>query len=486
MTTKENPDRRESIEVSREQLITTDAVSTELDEDGLPLIQTAEEFLATPLPCTQEEVDAEDAEEDYFSPEQWDAYRNQVVRNWNEKDRRKIAYADALLAAAEKYKDKIGGKEKWWLKAQETKGLLEYPSIGSAANDEHPEFVLDEPDQIIKGVLHAGCKLVLGGPSKSYKTWNLTALGFAVATGAKWMNHFECAQRKVLYLNYELAPFVFQQRRTTIREAMGLTTEQVRNFHFWELKAHAGDIADFLPHLMTTVETGNYGLVIIDPIYKIYGDRDENKASDVGAIVNALDQVCTATGAAIAFGAHFPKGDMSARKAMDRIAGSGVFSRDPEVILTISDVNPPKMPDDPADLSPEDSLKIERISTGHFREVELALRNFESPPPLIIEWDFPLFNVSDVLEPENIKRIKQMVKTAKQDKKSLKQIDAVLDWFRDNPVPVTREDIMAGTEIRNKTTLASITTQLEAAGFIERENQRSPWKLTGKQGPFSE
>jgi hypothetical protein len=486
MTTKENPDRGESIEACGEQQINTAACQLELDEDGLPPFQSLSEFLSNPLPCTREEVDAEDAEEDSFSPEEWDACRDQVVRNWNEKDRRKIAYADAVLAAAEKYKDKIGGKEKWWLKAQETKGLLEYPSIGCAANDEHPEFVLDEPDQIIKGVLHAGCKLVLGGPSKSYKTWNLTALGFAVATGAKWMNHFECAQRKVLYLNYELAPFVFQQRRTTIREAMGLTTEQVRNFHFWELKGYAGDIADFLPHLMTTVESGNYGLVIIDPIYKIYGDRDENKASDVGAIVNALDQVCTATGAAIAFGAHFPKGDMSARKAMDRIAGSGVFSRDPEVILTISDVNAPKMPDNPADLSIEDSQKIERISTGHFREVELALRNFESPRPLIIEWAFPLFNVSDALEPESIKRIKQMVKTAKQDRKSLDQINAVLDWFRDNPVLVTREDVMKGTEIKSQNTLASITARLEAAGFIERENQRAPWKITGKQGPFSE
>ena len=67
---------------SMKQQVTTDAVSTELDEDGLPPIQTAEEFLATPLPCTQEEVDAEDAEEDYFSPEEWDDYRFSVLRNW--------------------------------------------------------------------------------------------------------------------------------------------------------------------------------------------------------------------------------------------------------------------------------------------------------------------------------------------------------------------------------------------------------------------
>ena len=42
------------------------------------------------------------------------------------------------------------------------------------------------PPQIIKGVLHQGCKMVLGGTSKSNKSWCLLDLALSVASGQKW------------------------------------------------------------------------------------------------------------------------------------------------------------------------------------------------------------------------------------------------------------------------------------------------------------
>ena len=43
------------------------------------------------------------------------------------------------------------------------------------------------PDDVIEGVLHRAAKMVLGGGSKSFKTWSLIDLVASVATGSLWL-----------------------------------------------------------------------------------------------------------------------------------------------------------------------------------------------------------------------------------------------------------------------------------------------------------
>ena len=45
------------------------------------------------------------------------------------------------------------------------------------------ESVPTLPPQIIEGVLHQGCKMILGGTSKSNKSWCLLDLAVSVASG---------------------------------------------------------------------------------------------------------------------------------------------------------------------------------------------------------------------------------------------------------------------------------------------------------------
>jgi hypothetical protein len=42
------------------------------------------------------------------------------------------------------------------------------------------------PPQIIEGILHQGCKMILGGTSKSNKSWCLLDLALSVASGQNW------------------------------------------------------------------------------------------------------------------------------------------------------------------------------------------------------------------------------------------------------------------------------------------------------------
>ena len=55
-------------------------------------------------------------------------------------------------------------------------------------------------------------------------------------------------------------------------------------------------------------------------------------------LMGAFDRLANNLNCAVVFAAHFPKGNLSKRTAMDRISGSGVFARDPDAIITLSEL----------------------------------------------------------------------------------------------------------------------------------------------------
>jgi RecA-family ATPase len=128
--------------------------------------------------------------------------------------------------------------------------------------------------------------------------------------------------------------------------AKGLVTPDgkhpMENVDLWNLRGFAQELGIVYNPIKKAVLKGGYKLLILDPIYKTLGDADENSARDINALLNLLDKISLETKTAIAFGTHFPKGKMGGRTAMDRIAGSGVFARNPDAIITMSPATQPK------------------------------------------------------------------------------------------------------------------------------------------------
>src|ERR1019366_1572546 len=124
-----------------------------------------------------------------------------------------------------------------------------------------------------------------------------------------------------------------------------------------------------------------FALIILDPIYKLYGGTDENAAGDVAALLNSLERLAVETGAAIAFGAHFAKGNAAGKEAIDRISGSGVFARDPDSLLIFTKHES------------EDAFTVEPI-----------LRNFAPVAPFAVRWHFPLMQLAADLDPAKLKQ----------------------------------------------------------------------------------
>ncbi len=236
---------------------------------------------------------------------------------------------------------------------------------------------LSSPPQIIHGILHAGSKMAVGGASKSFKTWTLLDLAISVSTGCDWLK-FQTTQGKVLFLNFEIQEYSWQTRIRKIAEAKQI--ELNSDLHLWNLRGHAEDFRALIPKIIQRARE-NYSLIILDPIYKIYGNTDENSARDTAALLNSLENLANQSGAAIAFAAHFAKGNASSKNAIDRISGSGVFARDPDSILVFT----------------------EHESESAFT-IEPILRNFPHHPSFAVRWTFPLMSVVADLDPSKLKQ----------------------------------------------------------------------------------
>src|SRR5947209_5139753 len=83
------------------------------------------------------------------------------------------------------------------------------------------EFVANVPNpppQLIDGILHQGCKMVLGGTSKSNKSWCLLDLALSVASGTEWWGR-RCVKMPVAYINFELHRWAIGQRINALAAA---------------------------------------------------------------------------------------------------------------------------------------------------------------------------------------------------------------------------------------------------------------------------
>lgn len=253
-----------------------------------------------------------------------------------------------------------------------------FPAIVSAAA--FTAEPLPEPEQVIHGVLHAGSKAVYGGPSKAFKSWSLLDMSLAVSTGGDWLG-FATTKGRVLYVNYELQPFALHRRLHAIAEARGCKISD--NLDLWNLRGHGCPMTKLLPDLLRRVEGEGYSLIIPDPIYKTLDGRNENDAGDIGGLCGELESVAVQTGAAVAFGAHFAKGNAGGKEAIDRVSGSGVWARDPDAIIT-------------ATPHEEDAAFT----------VEMTLRNFAPPPPFVVRWEYPRMVRDGHLDPDKLRRPK--------------------------------------------------------------------------------
>jgi hypothetical protein len=164
----------------------------------------------------------------------------------------------------------------------------------------------------------------------------------------------------------------------------GLTQRMVQIFllclDVWNLSEHSAPYDVILPTIYERIKTKEYSAIILDPIYCMYGDLDENSAGDVSDLMNALRKLANKSKAAIVFAHHFSKGNQSGKESQDRISGSGVWGR-----------------------AVDTNVSITAHETENCYTLEATPRGFRKIDPFVIRWEYPLMVRDDGLNPGKLK-----------------------------------------------------------------------------------
>jgi AAA domain-containing protein/DnaB helicase-like protein len=312
------------------------------------------------------------------------------------------------------------------------------------------EEKIAEPPEIVSGLVHQGSKIGIGGGSKSYKTWILTDLAVSVAAGVSRLgSNTLCG--KVLYVNLELQRAFYAKRVKAISEAKRLPPEGAwrKNLEVWNLRGYCMDAETLCKRLRKLTAKG-YLLVVIDPIYKIVGKREENSNEQITSLLNMLEQVARETGAAIVYGNHFSKGNQAAKDSIDRISGAGVFARDPDSIITLT----------------------KHESDGVYT-VECTLRNFAPVEPFCVRWQYPLFIQDGSLNPEKLKQV-----IGRKPKWTVIQL---VECLGDKDLKSTEfQKLVADETGMPKTNFYELLLQAKAQGLLHKCVTDDKWEVVRK------
>ena len=220
------------------------------------------------------------------------------------------------------------------------KSWAEWKEWTEAVNDDLPdmeELAAEWDDlpplapELIKGILREGHKMLIVGPSKAGKSFDLIELCIAIAEGRSW-HGWDCMKGRVLYVNLELDRASCLHRFRDVYNVAGIPPRSLSNIDIWNLRGRSVPMDKLAPKLIRRAKDRHYKAVIIDPIYKVI-TGDENSADQMAKFCNQFDKVCTELGASVIYCHHHSKGSQGQKKSMDRASGSGVFARDPDALL---------------------------------------------------------------------------------------------------------------------------------------------------------
>lgn len=232
---------------------------------------------------------------------------------------------------------------------------------------------------LISGVLRQGHKMLLAGPSKAGKSFALIELCIAIAEGKKWLE-WQCARGRVMYVNLELDRASCLHRFRDVYEAMGIVPNHLEAIDIWNLRGKSVPMDQLAPKLIRRAKKKDYAAIIIDPIYKII-TGDENSADQMAHFCNQFDKVCTELGSAVIYCHHHSKGYQGGKRSMDRASGSGVFARDPDALLDLTEL-----------AVPEATIKAvfgDQVHATAWR-IEGTLREFERFAPVDFWFTYPV------------------------------------------------------------------------------------------------
>lgn len=234
---------------------------------------------------------------------------------------------------------------------------------------------LNPNSELIRNCLYRGAKMLISAPSKARKSWLLLDLCAAIANGRDWLG-FHTERTPTLFVNLELFTFSANKRLHSICEVRKYRDH--KGIHLWHLRGEEVSFATLRPQLKDYCLEHDIGFVALDPYYRLGEGQDENDNGAIAKFLMTVGNVAKDLNVAVAMTHHFSKGNSAIKNAIDRMSGAGVFARDPDVLMSITEQRD------------SDSSKAIFVA-------EMFLRDFAPVKPFAVRWDHPVWHRDDTL-----------------------------------------------------------------------------------------
>ena len=291
--------------------------------------------------------------------------------------------------------------------------------------------------EIVSGIVSERSKLVIGSGSKSFKTWLTMDCALSIATGTKFLGR-QTQRCRVLYCNFELKSLTFKRRLQAVAQAKSVAVEPDWFLHAPLRGQIAGlPLLEIVNRIIGLARHFQAGVVVIDPVYKVNVEGDENSSKDQTLFFNQLDRITTEAEATVILNDHFSKGNQSEKDPLDAIRGSSAKGGDVDAAMVIR----------PHEIA------------GCFR-VDMVHRELPPVPPFCIGWEFPLMHLRPELDPEAMKKAKAGRRKAHDPRRLLVAIE---DSTAEKPVSISAWAHAAGVA---RQTLSDYLPDLRTKGLV--------------------
>jgi hypothetical protein len=238
---------------------------------------------------------------------------------------------------------------------------------------------LREP--VIHGLLRAGETMNVIAASKTGKSWLVSDLALAVATGRPWLDAFATEPGNVLVIDNELHRETSAHRIPKVMAARGIGMSEVGDrIAVANLRGRLKDIVG-LGAYFAEMEPGRYQVIILDAFYRFMPkDTDENDNGTMAQVYNSLDSYAARLGCSFVLVHHSTKGNQSGKSITDVGAGAGAQSRATDTHLVL---RPHEQPD--------------------VVVLDAAVRSWPPIQPCCLRWTFPVWTLDDTLDPADLR-----------------------------------------------------------------------------------
>ena len=312
-----------------------------------------------------------------------------ALAGWNDQE-----IANLLIAARAKHRDQPDKAlrpdyiRRTLEKAR--KAALAHPQLDPDVNLSH---LLGEPDPpsmtrllryypalrppVIEKLLRQGETMNLISSPKLGKSWLVTDLALAIATGRPWLGRFPTVPGSVLILDNELHGETTAHRIPKVAHARGLELAEYGEHVFVEnLRGRLEDVFG-MARYFDRLEPGRFAVIILDAFYRFLPrDTDENDNGAMAGVYNHLDSYADRLGASFVLIHHTSKGFQANKSVTDVGAGAGSQSRATDTHLVLRPHEEPGCV-----------------------VLDAAVRSWPPVDPCVLRWEFPIWGVDHAADP---------------------------------------------------------------------------------------